>query len=179
MAATHRIEIHKSLMGEEWTNAYLMECISMTEAQTFAELLAFFERNMHRDVVRFDYALASTLTEDDRIFRHIPLNTYGIVTTTGAPWLPLYCTMRVDFGTLDSDPCRKYYRLPVLEVDQENGLFVSGAISDKNAAINTHFFTTVLGDNLFSPKGHVVVSGSVHQEVQMRQLHRRKRPVPA
>lgn len=175
MAASHRIEIHKSLGGEEWCNTYLMECVTMAEAATFAALLTTFEQHLHRDNVHFDYAIASTLTVGDRVFRHIPINLFGIQTLAGASYMPLWNVLRVDFQTADSDPCRKYYRMPVLESAQTSGVFESAEVTNFNSVIATYFFGTVMADNLYSPKGHLVVSGSAHPQLQMRQLHRKRR----
>lgn len=175
MPATHRLEIHKQLLSEEWTNAYLISGVDMDDAQDVADAILEFERRFHRDIVFFTYYLLSTLMVEDRIFRHIPINASGLLATGSNQYLPLYNTFRVDFGTLDSDPCRKYYRAPVLEAEQENGLLASGEQAAKNTIISTYFFGSVAGDNLYTPAGNVVTSGTCFGQVQMRQLHRKRK----
>lgn len=179
MAASYRVEVHKSLLGEKWANSYLIGAVDMDDAEATALAIVEFERRMHWDLILFNYMLISTILEDDRIFRHVAINLNGYAVAGANSYLPLYNTVRVDFSTVDSDPCRKYYRCPVLEPVQNNGLLEAANITLFNGYITTYFFGTVAGDNLWSPKGNLVVAGSVHPYVQMRQLHRRKRPVVA
>lgn len=179
VAASYRVEIHKSLQGETWANSYLIGAIDMDDAVATATAIVEFERRMHWDLIYFNYMLVSTILEDDRIFRHIAINLSGYTPSSPNTWLPLYNTVRVDFSTTDSDPCRKYFRTPVMEPIQSNGLLEPANITAFNGIISTYFFGTVAGDNLWSPKGNLVVAGSVYPYVQMRQLHRRRRPVVA
>lgn len=175
MAAGHRLEIHKKLGEEQWTNTYLIEAATMDDAEALGQLAVTFERHIHRDIVLFEYFIVSTRAALDRVFRHVAINLYGLKTFTTNSYLPLYNTVRVDFSTQDSDPCRKYYRCPVIEAEQTNGILEPAEVTAYNASINTYFFGTILGDNLYSPKGHVVVSGSTSPNLQMRQLHRHKK----
>lgn len=175
MAAGHRLEIHKKLGEEQWVNTYLIEAVDMDEASDLGLLAVEFERRLHRDNVLFEYFIVSTRAIGDRVFRHVAVNAFGLKTLTTNSYLPLFNTIRIDFSTLDSDPCRKYYRVPVIEAEQTNGILEPAEVTAYNATISTYFFGTVLGDNLFTPKGHVVVSGSVSPKLQMRQLHRHKK----
>jgi hypothetical protein len=121
----------------------------------------------------FDYIRISTYVRFDRIFRHLPVNQPGI--DTEADHLPLWNTARLDMGTVDSDPCRKYFRLPIVEAAQTNG-FINGAVlTGLASAVSNYLITPGVLPHIVSAKGHTVQTAQFHNQVQMRQLHRHKR----
>lgn len=173
---THRAEIRKEWQGHSWSNDYLIEGPSMDDAATLALSAVEFERHLHKNAVDFVYLRVSTVNVGDRIFRHIPLNLPGLASTDTTNLLPLFNVVRMDLQTADSDPCRKYYRLPISEVQQDNGVIAGSEV----IAFGTLLAAWIAGwgstTKVVSSKGHNVVGGVVYPFVQMRQLHRHRRP---
>jgi hypothetical protein len=176
---THRIEIRKLYEGQSYSNDYNVECPSMDDAEAMALALVEFERIFHLNNVVFVYYRVSSAAVGDRIFRHQPINSIGLRIRSGSSQLPLFNTARLDMTTEDSDPCRKYYRCPLEETDQDDGHLSAGfwtAITTAWYAMNGAFPT---GSKIVSGKGNNVVGASGFPDVQMRQLrrHRKKKVV--
>lgn len=176
---THRIEIRKELNGEDWSNDYLVEAIDMNTAAAFGVDTIEFERQLHAPQVNFVYMRVSTWAKFDRTFRHVSINLPGLGMSALTERLPLYNTLRMDLMTVDSDPCRKYFRVPIHESMQSNGVLEPATI----AAWQGYLAAWIAG---FDPDFHVVsgagnnvVGGTVYPLVQMRQLHRHRRPIVA
>lgn len=168
-----RIEIVKELNNEQWSNDYLTDDATLDDAQDLSAILQTFERQIHMAVVRFTYIRVSSYVPGDRTFRHITTNLPGLRETSD--YMPLFNTMRVDFGTADSDPGRKYYRTPVAEVWSVNGFFVGEINTLLTADIATYLVATNALEHLVTPKGNRITSASLYPRVQMRQLHRRRK----
>lgn len=174
-----RLSIFKRYQPESWSNDWLLNVADMAEAVTVANALVEFERRMHANLVSFEYYLISTMQVGDRSFRHVAINQLGYVTQTAAESLPLFNVLRVDLTTNDSDPCRKYFRMPVSEGQIDSGKFVAGTLTSFASLITTHFNNSIAIDNVVSGRGNVVTGASANPFVQMRQLHRRnKKKVP-
>lgn len=173
MAATHRVEIRKRLGLADWSNDWLIEAVDMDDAVATATALIEFERRCHFNVVLFEYARVSQNNPLTRVFRHVPINLTGYQDATGGDQLPLFNTVRIDLQTADSDPGRKYFRLPVMEGWQTNGALNGAQVSAINALITTYLIGSVAGDNIYTPKGHQVTGAQVYPFIQMRQMHRR------
>src|SRR6185369_10483109 len=103
-----RIEIVKSLLGEQWSNDYLTDDVAIEDVQDLAVILLSWEQSIHMAAVNFDYIRIATTIPFDRTFRHITFNEPG--TAGNLAYIPLFNTLRIDLGTTDSDPGRKYYR---------------------------------------------------------------------
>jgi hypothetical protein len=168
-----RIEIQKSTPSETWSNDYLTDDLTMNDAQDLASVLLTWERQIHQVLVNFDYIRISSYVKGDRTFRHLTLNEAGLLGVDDH--LPLYCTLRMDMQTQDSDPCRKYYRMPVKEVDQQNGKFLAAPFVFFNQWIDTYLVNTMALEHIVSNKGNKVISANLFPYVQMRQLHRRRK----
>ena len=173
-----RIEIHKSLENEEWANDYLTDDVTIEDAHSTASLILNFEQHIHQTVVLFTYMRISTTVKDDRVFRHVVINEPGLLAS--GDHLPLYCVARMDMACGDSDPCRKYYRLPVNESGQTNAILTTDTLGSLNSLIATHLVTPSVLGHIVSGKGNSVQTASFNPNVQMRQLHRHKRKkIPA
>jgi hypothetical protein len=170
---TWRIQIQKSIVAESWSNDYLTDDLTIEDAQDLANELITWERNIHSGLVIFEYVRISSYIPGDRTFRHLAINLPGL--TQIQEHLPLFNTMRVDLGTANSDPARKYYRLPVSELTQQNGAFNTQFLADRAANIQTYLVTPLVLGHIVTTKGNSVVSATVHRYVQMRQLTRRRR----
>lgn len=176
---THRLEIRKLYEGHSYSNDYNVECPSMDDAEAMAISLVEFERSFHLNNVVFVSYRVSTVAVGDRIFRHQPIDTIGLRLRSGTSQLPLFCTVRLDMRTVDSDPCRKYYRPPLEETDQEDGHLSAGYWTAIVAAWFVMNAAFPVGSKIVSNKGNNVVGASGFPDVQMRQLHRkRKKKVP-
>lgn len=172
-APVWRIQIQKSMLAEQWSNDYLTDDVLLNDAQDLASGLLAFEQNIHSSNVNFDFVRISSYVPLDRTFRHITINEPGDLAV--ADHLPLYNTMRMDMGTTDSDPARKYYRCPVQEGWQASGVFTPTWLSGMAIEITNGLVTPGLLSHIVTTAGNTVVSAEIHPQVQMRQLHRRRR----
>lgn len=168
-----RIEIVKQLQSEQWSNDYLTDDATMDDAQDLAQILLTWERNLHMSVVTFVYMRVSSYVPGDRTFRHINVNAQGLAVP--GDYIPLFNTMRVDFSTSDSDPGRKYYRVPVGEATQTNGTFTTDIVTQVDIQILNFLVTTNALEHLVTPKGNRITGATVYPRVQIRQLHRRNK----
>lgn len=168
-----RIQVTKHMGAEEWSNDYLTDLATLTEAHDFAVSLVQLEESIHMAAVHFDYYRVSSVLVGDRIFQHVPINANGGV--ANADFLPLFNTVRVDFQTASSDPARKYYRAPIAEGNQAGGVLSSDYINAVALALFTFLGDPELYGNIVTTAGNKVITGTVHDLVQMRQLHRHKR----
>jgi len=172
---THRIEIRKTWQGHDWSNDYLVESPDMDAAAAFAIDTVEFERDLHFNMITFVYVRTSTIEKFDRIFRHIDLNLPGTASTDTTNTLPLFNVVRMDLRTADSDPCRKYFRLPIPESQQDNGVLAPAYIAGFTAILSAWISTFDEVTKVVSGRGNNVIGGSVYPLVQMRQLHRHKK----
>lgn len=171
-----RIETVKELNGEVWSNDYLTDDLTIDDAQDLAAVLQTFERSIHSALVQFTYIRVSSYTKFDRTFRHLTTNLAGLQEATD--YLPLFNTVRLNLGTSESDPGRKYYRIPVPETQQVNGTLVGSYVAALNGLANTGLVATSAIDHLVTPKGNRITSVTTYPNVQMRQLHRRRKKKP-
>lgn len=169
----YRIQIVKSIGAQQWSNDYLVVATDLITAEGYGVTLMAMERGLHGNIVNFDYIRTSTTLKGDRSFNHNPINLLGQQDFGAGEYLPLFNTVRVDFGTGSADPARKYYRCPILESWQANGVLTPGTV----AMLTTQAQTILPGGSnpipLVTTKGNLVVNASVHAQVQMRQLTRR------
>lgn len=168
-----RIEIHKALAAEKWDNAYLTDDATIEDAQDLAQLLLTFEQHIHMDIVNFEYVLISSYTKGDRVFRHLTINEPGLQTTQD--YLPLFNTLRFDFGTTNSDPGRKYYRAPMPEGGQVDGVLTPTEVTAFQGIAQTYLVDTDAISHIVTPRHNNVSTVTVYPYVQERQLHRRRR----
>lgn len=173
MPTSYRIQIVKELPMIHWSNEYYVTEETVEDAQDVANELLTFERHIHQSQVNFSYIRISTVLIGDRYFRHLGVNLPGQFTTE--EYMPLYCTARMDMPTANSDPCRKYYRIPVGEVRQANGIFNTDYLLILQGFINDDLVTPGVLSHIWTPAGNQVISASFNKAVQMRQQHRHKR----
>ena len=171
-----RVEVVKSRALEQWSNDYLLNDTTIDDAEDTANLILAFEMHIHDDLTHFDYFRVSSYIPDDRVFRHVPINQIGLLTNSES--LPLFNTVRMDMATSNSDPARKYYRCPISESNQSNGILQGAYLTILSAAISTYLTTPGVLTHIVTSKGHQVINATIYNQVQMRQLHRRKRKKP-
>jgi hypothetical protein len=173
---TFRIEVRKLYQSQPYSNDYQVEADAMSKAVTMADAIVAFERSFFLDSVSFVYYRISSAAVGDRTFRHVTLNLAGLIGAAGKDPLPLFNTVRLDLQTADSDPCRKYYRPPVYEAFQTDGVLDAGWRATIAANCATMISAFPAGTRIVSSIGNIVLSGVVFPRVQMRQLHRHRRP---
>lgn len=178
MPATFKAQIYKHVPGKRpWSNVYLLDAADLLAAVAMGESIVAPETNLHHEVVLYDRLVVSSLTPRDGVFEVIPLSTTGNVGLSGADWLPIYNTMRIDFHVIGGGrPSRKYYRSPISEADQIDGIFTSDAL-DTWQTRAMGFLTSLLGAGVawVDPDGQSIDAASVQEEIQMRQEHRKRK----
>lgn len=168
-----RIETVKQLNNEVWSNDWLTDDATIDDAQDLAAILQTFERNIHMSAVQFTYIRVSSYIPGDRTFRNLQTNLPGLNDTLD--YLPLFNTVRLNLQTADSDPGRKYFRCPVPELQQTNGVLVPSYITFLSTQVATYLVAENALEHLVTPKGNRVTSATIFPNVQMRQLHRRRK----
>lgn len=178
MAATFRVAIFKHAFGSRpWSNVYLLDAADLLAAQDMAFDLLTAETQMHYDVVIYDRMIVSTIAPDDDTFEVTPLSTTGQLDGSGTDFLPLYCTLRVDFHTVGGGrPSRKYYRTPIAESLQKDGNLTDSAFTGFQTTLDTFMAALATASVAWvDPDGQTIDSAAVQQAVQMRQLHRKRK----
>jgi hypothetical protein len=118
--ALWQIDIQKQLGSEYWTNVYHVNVAGQAAAAAIAEVIAGIEQDVHLDIVTFT---------SYRVRPYPPAGVPGTVYPLGyngqnpsGSYLPLWNTINVVFQAAQGRPSRKYLRIPVVEVAQENGV---------------------------------------------------------
>jgi len=182
MAATFKVQIFKHAFNSRpWSNVYLLDAADLLAAQDMAFDLLTAETQMHYDVVTYDRMLVSSLAPDDDVFEVTPLSTTGQLDGSGTDFLPLYCTLRVDFHAIGGGrPSRKYYRVPIPETLQKDGDLTDSAFTGFQSTLDTFMAALATASVAWvDPDGQTIDSAAVQKAVQMRQLHRKRRRAPA
>ena len=119
--------------------------------------------------------------EGSNAFRTIPINTNGTSSFTGDS-LPLFNSMKVLFSDgSDGRPDYKYIKGLITEALAQT----DGVIGDTDAAAFEALFDSLISDMdtagapLVSLDNDPYASSSVQREIQMRQMHRKRKKVVA
>lgn len=168
-----QIDIEKRLGQEFWTNVWNVDAGNLQEAIGAAQDIILMEQAIHTSYVTFTKARVRTPVQGDFIFETIPINELGTIDPLGDSYLPLFNCVRVDFGVSASKPSRKYFRLPLLESQQTNGLLVGAfrlqveqQIAQRLIALQT------AGTPLVDVDAQPLNGANVAIDVAMRQLRR-------
>lgn len=178
----YRIEIFKTygLNPKPWANSYWSFSEDLTQAGANAVELVEIERQVHSENVTFRYSRTSRVGSAGTEYQTTPINLAGL--TTAAQELPLFNSVRVDFGVLGSRPMRKYLRTPIPEGSQQNGTLET-AYHDyivDNYAVPVRLLSTLANDNgpITDESGNLLDSETVSTQVRMRSLVRRRKRIP-
>ncbi len=163
-----QIDVQKLLGTEYWTNVYHVAASSQATAMLYAEAIVDLERQSALSSVQFVRNRVAPFPGPSE-GTIIPIGLVGVVAGDG--WLPLFNVVRVDFPAPTGRPSRKYYRLPLAESAQTNGVL------DQNvrAIIQGRFdayFASPNSSGLIDIDGQLLVSARVMSNVGMRQLRR-------
>lgn len=172
---THRVEIVKAIGTEEWANDYMCNVADLDAAVAFGNALVTAEKAFHYNNVSFLRLRAATVAVNDRRFRVVTLTGTGSRAATAATQLPLFNTARVDITTTDSDPLRKYYRLPLEEAEVTNAVIEGTTRTLIDNQLAAALANPAVAGRWVSGKGNVAVQAFTQGRVAMRQLKRRRK----
>lgn len=178
MAATARIQMFSTFTGDRfWTNVFHVNAIDLNSAASFANIVIAPALAEHMDgSFRVVKSLVSDLSNDD--FIDTPLNEVGDL--SGSAYLPLFNTIKVlisvdGLGRNDS----KFLRGGVTEARQINGQLEAAVITAVEATWNGLIADgNAAGVDLVDTDGNLWLVATCQAAVQMRQLHRRRKPLP-
>lgn len=105
------IRIQKTEGGVPFENRYFTNKTDLDAAQALAGQIVLFEKAIHSVRVEFVKASLWVLGVSPRQFRPVPLSGSGVI--AGANPTALELTVQLDFGTDNSYPYGKYYRVAV------------------------------------------------------------------
>jgi hypothetical protein len=175
--ALFTVQVFKHLGATKWTNVYHLDAVDLASAVAATDHIKALEQAIHYNVVNIDYARVSTFAEGDNVFETVPINATGGRDLAGVDYLPLFNTMRVDISVDGGGrPSRKYYRIPIPESFNSNGNLDSAQVSFLEGAVQTAI-TDLAADAtpLVDPDGQEWNIATGFHQVQMRQLHRKRR----
>lgn len=163
-----QVDIQKNLDTEYWTNVYHVQAADRAEAATIADDILSAERSIHQTRVVFPSMRIAPYPGPSE-------GTIVVVGLTGGapndPYLPLFNVLRVDFSTPVGRPSRKYYRIPIPESVQENGVLSTSFQTDFSTAYNLAM-APLYGGQLVDVDGQPLTFGRLIPNVGMRQLRR-------
>jgi hypothetical protein len=164
------LDIEKELLGEYWTNRYIISAADLAAATTYAAFYYDRERLVHSSNVLFTKYRVSDMNPLTDVYQIVQPNANGSRAFTTQEYMPLFCVVRVDFTAVGGGrPSRKYLRLPIYETDQMNGVLNTTYVS----FIETNYSNQLVLDTSFvDVDGQDLNSGQVWPKVGMRQLRR-------
>lgn len=166
-----QVDIQKELGGEFWTNRYTVNATDMNVAIDIGGEITALERAVHLAAVTFERYRVSVPGEENDMYSITLVEQPGLITVTAAI-LPLFCAVRVDFGTQFGRPGRKYLR-GCLDEAQVVGSVLETAT---RGAVGTLYADELIGAGyVTSPSGALFLSASVKSPIAMRQLRRGSR----
>lgn len=175
----YKIEIFKGTSSTvDWSNVYHAVASTLDDAVEIANDVVFIERDVFMEYIYFFRMRVTVNDPGFNGFTIVPLTGTG---TRGTPSfsLPLWNTFRVDFLVDGGRPSRKFLRGPVLQSDQNGDQLTTGGIAfiaeNYVLPMTALFSADGIADGLVDESGNVFSSAQVHNFVQMRQMHRRRR----
>lgn len=163
------VDSEKMYNNEYWSNRYIVEAATLSEALDIARQIRFIEKNCTNQAATLTKFRVSTTAVGDDVYQIENDNVAGSL-VAGSDLMPLFNRVRIDFNTNGGGrPSRKYWCGPMSEADQVNGFLVSAMIT----FYNTNFVNPLLAvDGFVDVDGQTFSSGSVMPKVAMRQLRR-------
>jgi len=163
-----------------WSNDYKVDTSVLDTAIAALALVYSAETGFHNASTTFTHAVVSDLAVGSDVFSSVPLNSPGERSDPGDNY-PLWNTLRVDITAAGGGrPGRKFYRLPLGEGDVTNYVVASGLRGTIKTALDGLIADlTSLGAPWVIGTGRDAVESFPQVNVQMRQLHRKRRHAPA
>jgi hypothetical protein len=164
-------------INEKWTNVYHIEAAGLADAASAADtamtsnLLAIL--NTTCTLVKY---LVSDPTS--AAFIEVPKNEPG-VNSDGGSLLPLFNSVKARYPTdALGRPDYKFYKGYLTEDSHAAGMITSGSITTLEGALSNMLADMVLASGLFvSHEGDTWSDPVVQPEVQMRQMHRKRKKI--
>lgn len=172
-----QVDIEKVLLGEYWTNRYIVEAADLAAAAIVGDNIVEIEQSVHYNIVTFTKVRTSDRVPLTDVYAIRSINQPGILAGL-TDYLPLFNVVRVDFTTIGGGrPSRKYLKMPVPESAQSNGVLAPAFVTQVQAD-----YADLMADleGYVDVDGQLFSSGSVSPFVGMRQLRRgsKRRAVP-
>lgn len=168
--AIFKIDIEKQLGAEFWTNVYYVNTTDIVLANTNAGVFADAERQFHRENVIITKYRTSDMTINNDQFISTPYNQAGLLGGTDET-LPLFNVIRVDLGVVGfGRPSRKFYRLPLGEQSQANGILSTQIKDIVKTELEGVLFN--VGGTWSDESGNQIETINIYPFVGMRQLRR-------
>jgi hypothetical protein len=167
--ATLRATIEKfhAGSGEYWTNVYHVVADNPVAGLTVCDAIVTAEAAFHKNTVTITKARVDDMVVNTDVYATKVYNTPGAL-APGADLLPLFNTVRIDWGNVAGGrPSRKYYR-GALDDNDANFTALGAGIQSRMAA----FIIAMIGTTFCDEHGHDINSGALFPQVQMRQLRR-------
>lgn len=165
----YSMDSEKRLGGEYWSNRFIINAPTLTNALEVANDIRQIERTVTYASVLFTKYRVSTTTPHDDVYQIVNDNAPGLRAVTGSV-LPLFNRVRVDFTVLGGGrPSRKYLLPPIGEAEQTDGTLDAAAVAYYNA--NYAQPLLAIGEYV-DVDGQAFTSASVFPIVAMRQLRR-------
>lgn len=163
----YSVDIQKKLGAEYWTNRYIVEASDLAAASAIGEDIVDAERSVHSELVNFDKLRTSTVTKNDNNYIIVPLTGVGVLGETNAP-IPLFNAARVDFGTNQGRPSRKYLR-PGVSATYVQGTNWNTALYNALVSYGQAIVSLV---GLRDVDGQEFLNSTAFRAIAMRQLRR-------
>jgi len=169
-----KVQVFKRLFSQEheWSNVYHVESADMGGAAVMADVIAAAEESFHYNNVFFTKARVSNpgFAND---FTIVTLNVAGFG-GDALDQLPLWNVVRASLNVQFGRPSFKFYRLPLREQDQTNGVINNGLATTITTAL-TPLLATPTSDGIVDESDHFFTGVTVDTLVHERQVHRRRR----
>jgi len=179
MAATDRIQVFFTQTGDRfWTNVFHVNATDIDAAAAFANIVLVPSMLVPMDgLFKAVKTLVSHLADDTIVTT--PMSLPG--GASGSAFLPLFNTVKMLFtvaGHGRND--YKFLRGIVSEANHTNGQLDSATVTAMVTRWDTLIDTaSASGVDLVDTDGNLWLTSVCQQAVQMRQLHRRRKRVPA
>jgi hypothetical protein len=179
-----RIQVFQRLdsSDREWSNTWLCDAADIDTVVAGMPDFGDVTAQAHLDNVIITRARVSDILPDTDVFSIVTLGVIGTRGTGGDnDWLPLFNTVRVDFDVAGGGrPSRKYFRSPILEADQQAGQLADTVVT-YFTTVGGEFISTASGGSfpLVDPDGQLLTAAHCQTQVQMRQLHRKRKKAVA
>jgi hypothetical protein len=171
--AIYQVDVEKQALNPAgntvyWTNVYHVVAADQASAVTLGNSIVTLEKTVHATNTTFTKMRVNNVIDDGMAGTIFPLSGVG-GRTTPTDFLPMYCTVRVDFAKATGRPNRKYLRLFIGESEQTNGVVAASLVT----SVTNNYAVPLLNTGVQCDEdGTLITAAQVITFVQMRQLRR-------
>lgn len=163
----YQVDVEKQVGGEYWSNRYLFNVASLTEAAGKMTAIVDAEAPLYHPDVRITKARASDfnpLTDNYSVVQYARAGG-----RSAGSLAPLFNVVRIDFNTGSGRPSRKYLRGVLFTGNLAPNFQVDPNLSPALSAYGTAILGLV---GFCDPQMQAFTNAQVHPYVAMRQLRR-------